>query len=91
MSAQTTDCHSTRQALLDLALAGRAAGDPPWTAAEHLRSCTACEDYRRGLAPATVLRILPYAFSKILGTLPKAVGRTAAIASRTALLSREPT
>jgi predicted anti-sigma-YlaC factor YlaD len=55
MSAQTTDCHSTRQALLDLALAGLVAGDPPRTAAEHLRTCTACEDYRRGLASAPAL------------------------------------
>jgi hypothetical protein len=52
MSAQTTDCQSTRQALRDLTLAGRTAGDPPQTAAEHLRTCTACEDYRRGLSSA---------------------------------------
>lgn len=55
MSAQTTDCRSTRQALRDLTLAGRTGGDPPRTAAEHLRTCTACEDYRRGLSTAPAL------------------------------------
>jgi hypothetical protein len=50
MSAQTADCHQTRQALRDVALAAGPAGDLPPTDAEHLRSCPACEDYRSRLA-----------------------------------------
>jgi hypothetical protein len=49
MSAQTPDCLSTRQALRDRALAAGTADDLPRTAAEHLRSCPACDDYRTRL------------------------------------------
>ncbi len=51
------DCAAARQALLDLAVAGRLAGRRPWralrsAAAEHLGSCSRCDRYAGGLLEA---------------------------------------
>ncbi len=58
MSAiEGNDCAAARQALLDLAVAGRLERQRPWRnlqsgAAEHLASCIRCDQYADGLVEA---------------------------------------